>query len=401
MTIAFTKEALDKLQPSDKRCYISDPKTFGLRLVVYENGTKTYILNRVIKGKPKKIRIGRYDCITISQAREKAKNLNAQIELGGDPHEEAQAQKRLLTFEQLFAKYYDWHLATESKAPDHNKAMLEIHIFPVLGREKAAEIKPTQISQLYEKIGSAISKYSKIDEIKYSYGSANRILNSVNAVFNFGIKHDLIACTNPCHGLKKVKGKSRDRFLNLDELKLFFDALKLEEKIFDDYFKTLLYCGARKSNVLSMEYPAINFDFKFWRLPETKTKNKEVNIIPLSDPVLKILITRAAFNEFYKEPSKFVFPGDGKSGHLTDPKKSFERIKKRMNVFDIRIHDLRRTLGSYMAINGISLPIIGKALNHKSQVSTEIYARLSHQPVLDAVNLAGSTMANLTAIRRR
>jgi hypothetical protein len=41
-----------------------------------------------------------------------------------------------------------------------------------------------------------------------------------------------------------------------------------------------------------------------------------------------------------------------------------------------------------MAISGISLPIIGKALNHKSQVSTAIYARLSQSPVEDAVNLA-------------
>lgn len=400
MTTSFTKEALDKVQHTNKRFYITDPKTFGLRLAVYENGTKIYVLNRSIKGKPRKIRIGRYDCITIAQAREKAKNLNARIERGGDPHEEVQVRKRALTFEQLFSKYYDWHLSTTSKAPDHNKAMLEMHVFPVLGRDKADEIKPIQISQLYEKIGSVVSKYSKPGEMKYSYGSANRILNIVNAVFNFGIKQDLIACVNPCHGLKKVKGKSRDRFLNYDELKGFFDALSSEEKLFADFFETLLYTGARKSNVLSMEYSALNFDFKYWRLPETRTKNKEVNIIPLSEPALKILINRAAFNEFYKAPSKFVFPGDGKHGHLTDPKKSFERIKKHMKVFDIRIHDLRRTLGSYMAINGISLPIIGKALNHKSQVSTAIYARLSHQPVLDAVNLASNVMTHMTKIKR-
>ena len=65
-----------------------------------------------------------------------------------------------------------------------------------------------------------------------------------------------------------------------------------------------------------------------------------------------------------------------------------------MNVYDIRMHDLRRTLGSYMAISGISLPIIGKALNHKSQVSTAIYARLSNDPVLEAVNIASTIMGN-------
>ena len=89
-----------------------------------------------------------------------------------------------------------------------------------------------------------------------------------------------------------------------------------------------------------------------------------------------------------QEKSPFVFPGNGKKGHLDDPKRAFDRIRKRMNADNFRMHDLRRTLGSYMAINGISLPVIGKALNHKSQVSTAIYARLSQQPVEDAVNMA-------------
>lgn len=63
-----------------------------------------------------------------------------------------------------------------------------------------------------------------------------------------------------------------------------------------------------------------------------------------------------------------------------------------MGVADITIHDLRRTLASYMAIDRASLPIIGRALNHKSQSSTEIYARLSQDPVHTAVNKAGSRM---------
>ena len=63
-----------------------------------------------------------------------------------------------------------------------------------------------------------------------------------------------------------------------------------------------------------------------------------------------------------------------------------------MGVDDIRIHDLRRTLASYMAINNTSLPIIGRALNHKSQVSTAIYARLSGDPVRDAMNSATKLM---------
>lgn len=91
----------------------------------------------------------------------------------------------------------------------------------------------------------------------------------------------------------------------------------------------------------------------------------------------------------------FVFPGESMDGYLKDPKRAFERIKKRMEVSDFRMHDLRRTLGSYMAISGASLPMIGKALNHKSQVSTAIYARLAHDAVADAIETATNAMKQL------
>jgi integrase len=41
---------------------------------------------------------------------------------------------------------------------------------------------------------------------------------------------------------------------------------------------------------------------------------------------------------------------------------------------DLHIHDLRRTLGSWLASGGINLPIIGKALNDKSPDATKVYA---------------------------
>ena len=59
---------------------------------------------------------------------------------------------------------------------------------------------------------------------------------------------------------------------------------------------------------------------------------------------------------------------------------------------DIRIHDLRRTLGSWQAKTGASLVIIGKSLNHKTTQSTRIYARLDDDPVRQSVNTATAAM---------
>jgi integrase len=92
------------------------------------------------------------------------------------------------------------------------------------------------------------------------------------------------------------------------------------------------------------------------------------------------------------EPTGFVFPGRGKTGHLAEPKKGWQRILSRADLGDLRIHDLRRTLGSWQAKQGASLAIIGKSLNHKNQNTTAIYARLDLDPVRESVNGANTAM---------
>jgi integrase len=81
-----------------------------------------------------------------------------------------------------------------------------------------------------------------------------------------------------------------------------------------------------------------------------------------------------------------------------------------LRMADLRIHDLRRTLGSWQARTGASLSIIGKSLNHKSVQTTAIYARLDTDPVRESVERATSAMlaaaglkptADVKAVKRR
>ena len=69
-------------------------------------------------------------------------------------------------------------------------------------------------------------------------------------------------------------------------------------------------------------------------------------------------------------------------------------------IRDLRIHDLRRTLGSWQAKQGSSLAIIGKSLNHKSLAATAIYARLDLDPVRASVNSATAAMLEAAGIKK-
>lgn len=381
MTINFTKAALQEIKHGDRRLEIADRKTPNLRLVVYPSGEKTYFLRRRVKGTNQRIKIGRYSDISIDQARNQATQLNSFIGLGGDPLQEKKIARAELTFKELFSKYYSDHLVPHTKRPDDNKRMMEFHILRPIGNDRLSEISPERIRKLHITMGSDRGQ-----------GTANRVITLVNATFNFGIRNGYYKLTNPCYGLKKFKQCSRDRFLSSDELKLFFKALESEKTLFREFFLLLLYTGARKSNVLSMRWTDIDFDLGRWRIRESETKNGDVNIVYLTEISLDILRKRKAINDMSVSPSEYVFPGDSHEINLKDPKKAFQRIRDRMKVQDIRMHDLRRTLASYMAISGASLPIIGKALNHKSQVSTAIYARLAQAPVMEALNTASELM---------
>jgi integrase len=112
-------------------------------------------------------------------------------------------------------------------------------------------------------------------------------------------------------------------------------------------------------------------------------KNGDSQTVPLTPTAIEILERRYAD----RDQDQWVFPSDRKGrktgvvGHLASPKNAWKKLLERAKIEDLRIHDLRRTLGSYMAIQGVSTAIIGKGLGHRSPQATAIYARLTNDPV--------------------
>jgi integrase len=70
----------------------------------------------------------------------------------------------------------------------------------------------------------------------------------------------------------------------------------------------------------------------------------------------------------------------------------WKTVLARAGIQDLRIHDLRRTLGSWAAAGGVSLPIIGAAMGHHDWTTTQIYARLNLDSVRGAIEATVQTM---------
>lgn len=174
--------------------------------------------------------------------------------------------------------------------------------------------------------------------------AANKALVLLRHVFNKGIEWGL-EIVNPTLGIKKYRVQSRDRFLSTQEVANFFKAVyDYPDELARSYILISLFTGQRRANVLSMNWKTIDFKNKTWHIRETK--NGEPIIVPLVEQVIEILLKLKE-----NSSSDWVFPSkSSQSGHYEEPKRAFKSILKAAGIENFRIHDLRRTLGSYEAI---------------------------------------------------
>lgn len=382
-TLNFTKAGLAKLPPAPKgvKQYYYDEREAGLVLAVTSGGAKSFYLYKRIEGRPERLLLGRFPDLTIENARKAAQEAKGQIAQGINPQKEKRAVRDEMTFGALFGDYMEKY----SKVHKRSWAYDEREVNKFLShwfKRKISSIDKAEVERLHAKVGKENGLYQ-----------ANRLLERIRSIFNKAIDWGW-AGVNPAVGIQKYREKSRDRFLQPDELPRFFEALSNEpNEAARDFFLLSLLTGARKSNTLAMRWKDINFTTETWRIEETK--NADPLTVHLPRQAVELLKARKLASD-----SAWVFPADSASGHLADPKKAWARILKEAGIENLRIHDLRRTLGSYQAATGANGYIIGKSLGHRSQQSTAIYARLNLDPVRDSVNKATEAMFGYMAAGR-
>lgn len=373
----LSKRTVEALTPKGKDYIVWDESLKGFGVKVTPKGKKSYLVKYLGSGnKQRRPALGVHGTITCEQARDKAKEYLSKMQLGIDLMDERNKAKEELTFNALFDEYMKKHSKPHKKSWWRDEEYYDRHIRDEIGREQLSAITHERMVKLHHKIG-------------YDQGSpsmANQIITLIGMIFNKAIEWGYFNAQPPTRFIKKFKTKSRDRFLQKDELPRFFEGVNQEEdENLRDFFKILLFTGQRKGNVLAMNWSNVHFSEGYWYIPDTK--NGEPHTIPLIAPAIEILARR-----FKEKTSEWVFPAESASGHLVDPKKAWKRILKRAEIEDLNMHDLRRTMGSYQTIGGSNSFIVAKSLGHKSIKSTEIYARLNIDPVRESMEQAANLM---------
>lgn len=439
-SILFSKERLLRLPHAadGKRDTYHDSKTTGLQLRVTSSGVKTFSLYRRTKGgQPSRITLGRFPEMTVEQARKQAAIANAEIEVGSDPAAVKRAHKGEPTFEECFDVFLEnkrTRLSTplsESTKRDY-KDILRLHLGSIRG-SRLSDITRTKVTEIH----SAITARSA--------AQANKCVAMISAVYSFAIDREIYSGNNPATRIQKNAATERERFAQPDELPYLFRAIN--QSSLADFFWLALLTGARRDNLQSMSWRDLNLSDAVWRIP--RTKNGEPLSVPLVPEAVSVL---SRLKKKAKRGNVYVFAGEGETGHLVEPKASWLSVLKRASFFklldvmlqdealtqdeykeaqeaaekilylavrkyhriaidagidpkdyaidDLRIHDLRRTFGSWQNRMGANQSIIGKSLGHKTSRATQIYTRLDMDPVRQSVEAGTTAMLVAAGVKK-
>jgi integrase len=381
----FTRERIERLPlpTNEQRAYYYDLKVRGLAVAVSPAGKKTFIVYRKVAGRPERITIGPYTDLSIEQARKRAEQLNSAIAQGNNPAADRRSVRDEFTLKELFDVYLERYAKPHKRTWKQDESLFRCNLHGWQLR-KIGTIKKADVVALHARIGRLRAKKTTTGKRT----TANRTVELLGSMFNRAIRDYGWKGTNPAAGVTSFHEEERARFLGAAELRPFFQALADEpNEIIRDFFLLALFTGARRANLQAMTWPAVNWELASWTIPADQAKGRKTLEVALSPEALRILESRKA-----AAVDQWVFPGTGKTGHLVEPKTAWTRICRRAGIRDLRLHDLRRTLGSWQAGTGASLVIIGKSLGHSSVETTQIYARLLLEPVRAAVEKATNAM---------
>src|SRR5512146_1636284 len=218
---------------------------------------------------------------------------------------------------------------------------------------------------------------------------ANKALGCVRRVYNWASNLDVYDGLNPAVGIPKYSCPPRERFLSLEEVQRFMQALPQLPPKPRAFLLTLLLTGARRSEVRTMHWSDVEWSTRIWKKPTTK--NGRAHHVPLPVQVVEALT-------LLPRTSAWIFPGEqGQPWSSGSVEKLWGLMRRRCNLEDVTLHDLRRTCASYLAMSGENLPTIQNVLNHRSLTPTSIYARLNTKAVDRALQAQADRLVQLVS----
>jgi integrase len=351
-----------------------------LVLEVRSTHTATYYLRfPSARGGTRLLKLGDVLDLTLAQARQKADKYRTMIAMGEDPAEDKALLRQVPTVNTFIHDSYLPFVQGYKRSWKCDEGLLRKHIEPVWGKRYLDQITKADLISLMGQ-----------HRTTHAPGSCNRLLILLRYLFSCAIKWETPGITkNPTAGTPLMKeDNQKERYLSTDEAQRLYTELQQSDNRMLQYIvPMLILTGARKREVLDARWEDFDFERLHWRIHTTKLGKPR--FVPMSDGVVSLL------GSIQRLDCQWVFANPKTRKPYVSIFCSWNTARTKAGLADVRIHDLRHSYASFLVNAGRSLYEVQRLLGHTQIKTTQRYAHLSHDTLLDATNSVNAALGGM------
>jgi integrase len=395
-TVKLTEKAIARLRapdPSGRQVLHWDNELRGFGVLCSGvTSTKTFIVQRALPGgRTRRVTIASVAELSLQEARERATRVLLDMRAGIDP--KAGTRGAGGTLRQVLESYLKARPALAERSRASYQDLVTRHLSPWLDRPLRS-ITPDDVERRHQEISEAVEAAGRYS----GHATADGAMRAFRVLWNYAADRDASLPASPTRRLKKqwFGVPPRERYVRAAELPRFYTTIcDLPNPVARDYLLLLLFTGMRRREAAGLRWQDVDIAHRVIRLPAAKTKSRRKLDLPMSDVVLGIFMERQRPGR-----DKFVFPANGKTGHIQEPKFPLKLVAQACGV-RVSAHDLRRTYVTVAESADISPTALRALVNHSlGKDVTSGYVQMTAERLREPAQRVADKMRDLCGFAR-
>ncbi|MCY3752783.1 MAG: site-specific integrase [Alphaproteobacteria bacterium] len=373
----LTDAGIARLRAGAREYTVWDTQVAGLGVRVRPSGSRTFIYHRKTGRGVRKLSFGPAALSEVEAVRRACMEAAA----SGDTGASNEPREKAPRFRDFVAGPWrrDRFARCKPSTQRNFDGLLERQLLPAFGARRIDRIARRAVIRWFE----ACSRTAP--------GTANAALDLLGHILNHALALGHIG-TNPTRGIARNPGRKMTRFLSREEIARLHRVLdrhaagSRSEAQQADTIRLLLLTGCRKGEILRLRREEVKGDRL--ELQDSKTGPRTLLI---NGPARESVARRMA-----EGTGPWLFPS------VRDPSRPqcrglpfWYRARREAGIEDVRLHDLRHTVASQAAMNGVPLPTVAGLLGHSNVRMTMRYAHVGDREVEAAAERVGRAIMSM------
>ena len=370
----LSERTVSRLRVEKVEYTVWDTRTPGLGVRVRTSGHKAFVILAGQDGSSKRRSLGSVTLMDVDEARNRCLAMQSGVE------NQAPTIAAALLFRDFVryvwkAECYDRYKSSTRGGYD---SLLKSQLLAVFGDVPLDRIERQTVNRWFDRYSTTAP------------GNANHALDLLGQIINHAKVHGHVG-TNPVSGIRRNPRRKLNRFLSQDEIIRLHAELdccvaeRPSRAVQADIIRLLFFTGCRCGEIRNLKWEEVGD--RTLNLADSKTGPRRVYL----NSEARAIIERQPHTG-----NSYVFPSPhDPSRPLSETLSLWYRVRKRAEIEDVRLHDLRHNFASWAVMRGVPIPTVARLLGHRQVSMTLRYAHVHDNEVEAAAERIGRIIVNI------